>query len=105
MVLGDEARRNRLRANGFYSQRSRRSSEVVEMVFEQTTPDGRTLVMTWLEQCGSWYAKYEDEGIVRQGNTAAEAIAAASGEPAETGWIAAVGRQLEIVLALEQQAA
>jgi len=75
------------------------------MVFEQTTPDGRTLVMAWLDECGSWYASYEDEGIVRQGDTAAAAIAAASGEPADTDWIASVGRQLEIVLALEQQAA
>lgn len=75
------------------------------MVFEQTTPDGRTLVVAWLEECESWYAKYEDEGIVRRGDTAAEAIAAASGEPADTEWVASVGRQLEIVLALEQQAA
>jgi hypothetical protein len=84
---------------------SRWSSEVVEMVFEQETPDGRTLVIAWLEQFGSWRAKFQDEHIVRRGYTAAEAIAAVAGEPIETAWVAALARQLETVLELERQAA
>jgi len=75
------------------------------MVFEQATPDGRTLVIAWLEQYKSWRAKYEDGHIVRQADTAAQAIAAVSGESADADWIAALGRQLEIVLALERRVA
>jgi hypothetical protein len=75
------------------------------MVFEQTTPDGRTLVMAWLEQFGSWRARFADEQVVRQGDTAAEAIASVSGEPEDTDWIVAMAHQLETVLELERQAA
>ena len=75
------------------------------MVFEQTTPDGRTLVVAWLEQFGSWRVKYQDEQIVRQGDTAVEAIAAVAGEPVETEWVAALGRHFEQLLALERSAA
>lgn len=81
------------------------SSEVVAMVFGQETPGGRTLVVAWLEQYGSWRAKFEDENIVRRGDTAAEAIAAVAGESTDTEWVAALARQLETVLELEQQAA
>jgi len=75
------------------------------MVFEQTTPDGRTLVTAWLEQYGSWRAKFEDEHVVRQGDTAAEAIAAVSGEPEDADWIVAMAHQVETVLELARQAA
>lgn len=75
------------------------------MVFEQTTPDGRTLVVAWLEQYASWRAKFEDEHVVRQGDTAAEAIAAVSGEPEVTDWIADMAHQVETVLELERQVA
>jgi len=75
------------------------------MVFEQTTPDGRTLVMAWLEQYGSWRAKFADEHVVRQGDTAAQAIAAVSGELEDVDWIVAMAHQLETVLDLERRAA
>jgi hypothetical protein len=75
------------------------------MVFEQMTPDGRTLVMAWLEECETWRAKFADESVVRQGDTAAEAIAAVSGEPEDVGWIVTMAHQVETVLALERQVA
>jgi hypothetical protein len=93
MLLGDEALHNRLQADGFYKCCPLEISEVVEMVFEQETPDGRTLVIALLEQFGSWRAKFQDEHIVRQSDTAAEAIAAVAGEPIETAWVAALARR------------
>lgn len=75
------------------------------MVFEQTTPDGRTLVMAWLEQYGSWRARFADENVVRQGDTAAEAIAAVSGAPKDSDWAVVMAHQVETVCELERQAA
>jgi hypothetical protein len=57
------------------------------VTLRQITPDGRTIVLGWISFRGVWRVKFDDASRVYEGERLRDAIATATGQPADSDWI------------------